>query len=330
MKVIKTLLGLLVTAVLIIFLPLPYYISYPGQANAIEEFTTVSGAEKDPGELRMVTISQRRATPLWLLGSFVTPFTKLSPASSHLYDGESETDYERRQELLMSTSQQQAIIEAFRLADRDVETDFEGIYVSAPVPGTPSEQVLASGDVIVAMNGKPFVTFKDFRERTAELKQGEDVELTIRRNEKIKTVRTKAVVVDEAENRTGIGVIEPLPIQQVETDPKVTFELSNVGGPSAGMMFTLELYDQLTEGDLAHGHVIVGTGTIEDGGLVGAIGGAGQKVVAADEAGGEVFFVPEGENYEDARASLERLDSDMEIVAVKNVEEAITYLERMK
>ncbi len=145
MKSFKIGVGLLVTALLIIFLPLPYYISSPGAATTIETFMTVEGGQKEPGELMMVTISQRQATPLFLIGSWFTPFTEASSASRYLYEGESESDYARRQELLMQSSQQAAIQYAYQLANRDVMVDFEGIYVSAPIPGTLAANVLKAG-----------------------------------------------------------------------------------------------------------------------------------------------------------------------------------------
>jgi PDZ domain-containing protein len=94
-------------------------------------------------------------------------------------------------------------------------------------------------------------------------------------------------------------------------------------------MFTLEIYDQLTPGDLANGKRIAGTGTVDEEGNVGPIGGAWQKIVAADEEKAEVFFVPAGSNYEEALESRDRLDSDIEVVPVKTVEDAIRYLEEM-
>ena len=94
-------------------------------------------------------------------------------------------------------------------------------------------------------------------------------------------------------------------------------------------MFTLEIFDQLTPGDLTGGAVIAGTGTVDETGTVGPIGGAWQKIVAADRAGASVFFVPDGSNYDEAMESLDRLDSDIKVVPVKTVEEAIDYLESM-
>lgn len=327
MKSFKIGVGLLVTALLIIFLPLPYYISSPGAATTIETFMTVEGGQKEPGELMMVTISQRQATPLFLIGSWFTPFTEASSASRYLYEGESESDYARRQELLMQSSQQAAIQYAYQLANRDVMVDFEGIYVSAPIPGTLAANVLKAGDVVTAIDGQSFATRLDFMDQVASYDKGEEVELTIERDGEERTVKTLIQPLSSTSDRVGLGIFEPLPVQTITEEPPVTFDLTNVGGPSAGLMFSLELYDQLTPGDLANGRVIAGTGTVDEEGNVGPIGGAWQKIVAADKAGAEVFFVPAGSNYDEALESKERLESDIEVVPVKTVEEALDYLE---
>lgn len=329
MKSLKIGFGILVAILLFLFAPLPYYITYPGEATTIETFMTVEDGTKEAGELMMVTISQRRATPLWLVGSWFTPFTEASPSSRYLYDGESDQDYERRQQLLMSSSQQAAVQYAYRLAGEDVTVTFDGMYVSAPIEGSLAANVLKPGDVITALDGRSFASRLDFIDRVEAFEAGDEVTITLEREGRERVVKTLVQPLDRSGDRVGLGIYEPLPVQDVRTEPDVTFELTNVGGPSAGLMFTLEIYDQLTPGDLADGEKIAGTGTVDEEGNVGPIGGAWQKIVAAERAGATVFFVPAGSNYEDAMESFERLESEITVVPVKTVEDAIDYLETM-
>ena len=91
--------------------------------------------------------------------------------------------------------------------------------------------------------------------------------------------------------RVGIGV-SIVTERELVVDPKVKINSHEIGAPSAGLMFTLEIYNQLVEEDLTKGHEIAGTGTINEKGEVGPIGGINQKVVAASDAGAEVFFAP--------------------------------------
>ncbi|MNC58959.1 Lon protease [compost metagenome] len=120
-------------------------------------------------------------------------------------------------------------------------------------------------------------------------------------------------------------------VQKVE--PKVagkvvSFVDTNVGGPSAGLMFTMEIYNQLTPGDLSKGHRIAGTGTIDADGNVGAIGGVKHKIVAADREKAEVFFVPV-KNYDEAKARADKIGTDMLLVPVSTLDEALKYMEKL-
>jgi PDZ domain-containing protein len=103
---------------------------------------------------------------------------------------------------------------------------------------------------------------------------------------------------------------------------KIDIDSQNIGGPSAGLMYTLAVIDALTDADLTNGWRIAGTGTVRSDGTVGAIGGIKQKVVAAQEAGAQYVLVPTA-NF-DAAASV--VDDDVELVAVESVDEALTFL----
>ncbi|WP_029330922.1 SepM family pheromone-processing serine protease [Exiguobacterium oxidotolerans] len=329
MKAWKPALAAIVAAMIVFFVPLPYFISYPGDATSTEQIIDVSGAEKEPGDLMMLTVAQRRATPYFLVESLFLPFSETSDVSDYLYDGESDAQYENRQQLYMEEAQHNAMIEGYELADKEVEVDFEGVYVSGIISGGPADGKLRAGDQIVAVDGASLKSMSSFMQTISSKKAGTDVKVKFERDKKTKTTTIKVGKLAKNSEQVGLGIYEPLPMSDVQTDPKVEFNLENVGGPSAGMMFTLEIYDQLTDGDLAKGHTIAGTGTIEEGGKVGPIGGAWQKVVAADEAEAEIMFVPAGSNYEEAKPSIKKLGTKMKLVPIKTVEDALDYLEEL-
>ncbi|MNI70497.1 Lon protease [compost metagenome] len=108
----------------------------------------------------------------------------------------------------------------------------------------------------------------------------------------------------------------------------VSFVNTDVGGPSAGLMFTMEIINQLTPGDLTKGHRVAGTGTIEADGNVGAIGGVKHKIVAADRKGAEIFFVPV-KNYEEAKAKADQIGTDMKLIPVSTLAEALKYMQEL-
>lgn len=90
-------------------------------------------------------------------------------------------------------------------------------------------------------------------------------------------------------NRAGLGV-SLITDRKVKVKPAVKMDIENIGGPSAGLMMSMEIYNQLTKQDETKGHHIAGTGTIDDEGKVGPIGGISQKIVAADRAGADIFL----------------------------------------
>ena len=146
---------------------------------------------------------------------------------------------------------------------------------------------------------------------------------------------------DNGKNGIGIGLTDHTEIKSPEN---VKFKLDGVGGPSAGLMFTLAIYDQVSGQDLKAGRKIAGTGTIEKDGAVGDIGGAYLKVKSAADSGADIFFVPNNlvtkemkkadpdakTNYQEAKEAAEKLGTKMKIVPVKTAQEAIDYLKKTK
>lgn len=130
---------------------------------------------------------------------------------------------------------------------------------------------------------------------------------------------------------------------EVKSPENVKFKLDGVGGPSAGLMFTLAIYDQVSGQDLKAGRKIAGTGTIEKDGSVGDIGGAYLKVKSAADSGADIFFVPNNPvtkkmkkadpdaktNYQEAKEAAKKLGTKMKIVPVKTAQEAIDYLKKL-
>lgn len=125
-------------------------------------------------------------------------------------------------------------------------------------------------------------------------KIGDQVAVVLQRNGKEVKEQVTLVEIKDKEGvavRPGFGVTIAA-VQKVkpkEAGKAVSFVDTNVGGPSAGLMFTMEIYNRLTSGDLTKGHRVAGTGTINAEGVVGAIGGVKHKIVAADREGAEIF-----------------------------------------
>ena len=120
-------------------------------------------------------------------------------------------------------------------------------------------------------------------------------------------------------------------ITKYKTDPKVNFKYkSKESGPSAGMITTLEIYNQLTKEDLTKGLKIAGTGTVNPDGTIGQIGGIEHKLKGASHAKADIFLSPGEQNYEDAKKYLEENNLKIKLIKVETIDEAINVLKKMK
>ncbi len=192
-----------------------------------------------------------------------------------------QVDHENAAE--MADSQQEAIAIALRGLGQRVP---EVVSITGLTKGSPADGVLRAGDVLVSIDGTPVTTPDAVRKAVRAHKPGESVVFTVRRDgqEKVLTVRTA-----DSQGRTVVGVI----LRIAFTFPiKVSINAGNVGGPSAGMMFSLAIYDKLTPGALTGGVNIAGTGTIDSAGIVGPIGGIQQKLAGAKKGGATWFLAP--------------------------------------
>ena len=198
-----------------------------------------------------------------------------------------------------------SIIQAFEAANVDITYEFNGLrvifrgeYVPVPI-----------GTLITSVNGEPVTSLDQFITAIEELD-----EITI--NEDVVLMRNE-------EGFFGITIAE----EYIILDTAIGYEIvdANIQGGSGGLLQTLNLYNRLTEDDITKGYHIAGTGTITAGGFVGPIGGAAQKVIAAARDGVDIFFIPVFD-YPEARAELDRLDSDMQLVMVASFSEALAYL----
>lgn len=192
------------------------------------------------------------------------------------------------------------------------------------------------------VDGLSFKSAEEFMEYVKGQEVGQVVTITFIHNGKEEEASGKLIELS-TDKKPGIG-ITLTDHTEIATDTEVAINSGSIGGPSAGLMFTLEIYEQLTHQNIRKGEKIAGTGTINRAGEVGRIGGIDKKVASADEAGMNIFFAPDDTiseevkkenpdiktNYEEAKAAAKKLNTSMKIVPVKTVQDALEYLENMK
>jgi PDZ domain-containing protein len=203
-----------------------------------------------------------------------------------------------------------------------------GALVIETVPDSAADGVLFSEDVIVAVDGDEVAFRSDVIDDLADKEIGDTIVVTVERPDPHSgepevidvTLVLGPHVDDPSKPMMGVLLDNNEPIIEFPID--VEIDSQNIGGPSAGMMFTLEIINQLTEQDITGGERIAGTGTIALDGTVGAIGGVTQKVYAAIDAGAQIVFVPEA-NYDEA---VEAAGDDINVVAVTTIDDPLEYL----
>ncbi|MEB7469481.1 SepM family pheromone-processing serine protease [Enterococcus faecium] len=332
--------GMLIIGFVVV--PLPYYVESPGATIDLKELITVNDKEdKGSGSFSLTSVGIRQATGFLALKAKMTPFEELI-SEEELTGGATNEEYNQMQQYYMDSSQNAAIEQALKLADKPYKMEFKGVYVMSVEKTSNFFGKLSVGDTVTKVDGKSFQSTEAFMDYVKSQKVGQTIEISYLHNGEEKTASGDLIELP-TDKKAGIG-ITLTDHTEIESDTDVRINSGSIGGPSAGLMFTLEIYEQVTGKNLRHGKQIAGTGTINSEGEVGRIGGIDKKVASADKAGVEIFFAPDDTisvdvkkeypeiktNYEEAKAAAKKLNSSMKIVPVKTVQEALDYLEKMK
>ncbi|WP_229787172.1 MULTISPECIES: YlbL family protein [Actinokineospora] len=321
----------LVFAVLGATVPIPYVSLGPGPTydtlGSVDgvAIVQVEGEQtyETTGQLRMTTVSVNDditlfgALALWVSGRFA-----LAPREEYFPPGETEEQIEQQNTKLFEDSQSNAETAALRHLDYPMKVIAQQITT-----GAPADKVLAPGDEIAEVNGRKIAQADDVRAALAGTRPGDAVPITYVRGG---VTETATITLGDAaafgadareEGFIGLGVVD-----QPEVDFTTTITLEDVGGPSAGLMFSLAIVDRLTEGDLADGQIIAGTGEITTQGVVGPIGGIAFKMTAAAEAGATTFLVPAANCAE----AVDNAPEGLRLVRVETLEGAVQSLKDLE
>jgi Lon-like protease len=222
---------------------------------------------------------------------------------------------------LIDESKPVAAVVALRAAGYPVEITGQGAEVESLIEGMPAQGVLQVGDIIVAVDGQPIDTTSALIQAVTRHRVGDQVTLTIRREGQTQDLQVGTRSSPTEPGRPIVGVTVSTYLFDVRMPFPVDVESDNVGGPSAGFMFALGILDAVTDGDLTRGYYVAGTGTIGQDGVVGAVGGAAEKALAAEQDGAQVFLVPKDDS-EEARRWVKQL----QIVPIERFDDAIHAL----
>lgn len=301
----KTVLGvffaLLVVLVIGSLVRLPYVIESPGPTvNTLGEqddggktkpLIAVAGLPSYPtqGSLKFTTVRLAGGpgfpVDLWdLAGAWFDDNSEIRPVDD-VYDPEaSKEQIAQQSDLQMKGSQQEATAVALRAIGKKVPTF---LVVAAFTDTSRAKSVLKVGDRVLKVGGVEVTTSATLLGALKKVAPGQPIALTVKRGGASKAV--SATTVPGREGRAALGVF--LGIDH-DFPAKITISAGDVGGPSAGLMFSLGIYDKLTPGALTGNRQIAGTGTINDTAAVGPIGGIRQKMAGARAGGADFFLAP--------------------------------------
>lgn len=277
------------------------------------------------GELLIATVRLIPASAIRVAGvKLFDPDAELLPASQVIPQGVREQEFRQAQTRLFEESVRIAAALGLRLSGHQVSVSGDGVEVVQVAPGSQAEGLLQSGDIIVAVNGEPVRLATDLTVQTTRAATGEKLWLTVRRD-------TAKLDVDVAvgpipgSSQTGLGISIRTVHEQVVLPEGVSVDdVSGIGGPSAGLVLALAVYDLFDPVDLTRGRRIAGTGTVSLSGAVGPIGGVEEKIRGAEQAEATIFLAP----ADQAARAREVSSEGLEVVAVSNVQDAIEALRR--
>jgi PDZ domain-containing protein len=306
------------------FVPLPYYLFKPGSVRDTEPLIAVEGTEVFPseGSIGYTTVSLRQATLLGLAQGWLDDDIDVIDRDRVLQGRDVDENREVNLQM-MSDSKQVATQVALERLGYDIDVTVGQVVIEV-IADTPADGVLDAGDVITAIDGEAFDDAQDLSRLLDDERPGDTITATVQppSGEAPRDVGLALAAAPDDPDKGVMGVRVMNVVLDYDFPVDVQIDTGDVGGPSAGLAFTLALIDDLTPGDLTGGYDVAVTGTISDDGTVGPVGGTGQKAAAVREAGITLFLVPSA----DYQAAVDHAGDDLEVVAVDTIDEALAAL----
>jgi PDZ domain-containing protein len=309
-----------------IFIPVPYYLISPGEARGVAELIKVKGdgAKLFPpkGKILFTTVSLAGDVNVFeALSGWLDKEVEVIP-EKQITGGAPRTEVRQLNIQAMVDSKLTATKVALERLGYRVSVTGNGALVTMVSPGDPADGQLQVGDVIKTVDGQAVTLHDQVVSKVRQHKPGDVIAIGFQRGGGDKSVELKSIAGPDGVARVGVT----LQTNELKYDfpVDVSIETGLVGGPSAGLAFTLALIDDLTDGELTGGRNVAVTGTIDADGNVGQVGGVAQKTVTARKAGSIAFLVPP-EEEKDAK----KFAGKMQIIPVKTLADALEALHRL-
>lgn len=311
-----------IVALAAVVVPMPFVEFAPGGATPIPPLLEIEGTETYPvdGQLSLLTVRLAQPSLVESIAAWASPDRELQRRGTVIPPGVDSSQFFRLQQRQFERAFELAAAVGLEAAGFEVDVSDAPVVFSV-LPEGPAGGVLEAGDVILSIRGEPIASAERLIERLSDVEPGEEIDLRVRRGEDELDVTVTAGPVPGLDRPAGLGILVETVAGDIELPFPVELGDTDIGGPSAGLMTALTVYDLVTEEDLARGRTIAGTGEIDANGTVGAIGGIEEKVVAAERAGADVIVVPASQESE-----IGSVPDSLELVPVATFEDALEAL----
>lgn len=314
----------LIILILVVTVKLPYYISAPGGAIDTDSKVKVSTDFEMEGSLNMAYVSEIQGTVPLLLYAMINPNWDISKEEDVTVGSESIEDEMYRNKMLLEEANDTALLVAYKYSDIDYKTENNKVFVT--YVDDLANTSLEVGDQIIEVDGNSIKEKQDLYDVISDKKVGDKITFKVIRDDEEKEVFATLIDVS-GEPKVGVIITETMDIKS-DHHVDLTFDGSE-SGSSGGLMMTLTIYSYLNEIDLTGGKKIIGTGTISADGTVGEISGIKYKLMGAVKEKADIFLVPKGSNYEEAKKLKEEKGYDIDLVPIGTFDEALNYLEKL-
>ncbi|WP_353485916.1 SepM family pheromone-processing serine protease [Apilactobacillus xinyiensis] len=323
------------------FMPIPYYVEKPGDASNLSKIVQI---DKHPdrynGKFMLTSVEIEPLTPVSYIYDKFIPYYSIE-STNNLTDGQTNDEYNKVQNFYMLSSINSAIFNAYKKANKYVDSKYNGIYVLGMHDSSFSKK-LHVGDTIISVDNKKFDNSEGYRNYIFSKKIGSNITIKFLHDNKVEQATAPTIKLPGT-NHSGIGIVLTDDFS-VKTKIPVKVNPGDVGGPSGGLMFALQIYSQLTNQNIRHNMNIAGTGTISPNGSVGEIGGIDKKIIAAKNNGAKIFLAPyvkstkdvlkiepnHQTNYQLAKSTAKKYAPKMKVIPVTSFEDAISKLNSVK
>ena len=322
----KVLLIILIALMPIGLIKTDYYFMSPGPPYQWEiDYDTLDNYPFE-GNLYQLTVRRDEANIFVYAWSLLNDSYDLYPREIILPDGVTPKELSEISIQNMRTSENVAIAVALKNIGYDIESKGDGVSVVGILDDSPVQNKLKKGDLLNSINAIEISSASEFISTLRTYNIGETVSIGLLREVKgnLEQLYIETTLIEhvEYEGEPMVGFLATTVNERFDFPFEVDIKTGNVGGPSAGMMMALNVYNLLTEDDITNGKKIAGTGTIEIDGSIGPVGGVKQKVIAAKRANAGLILVPIA-NYEEASVFA---DDNTQIVAVDSFDNALNVI----